>query len=395
MITSSDAGRRVCLDQAATSFPKPVCVAEAVADYMTNIGSNINRGSYAGAYEAEDTVFETRQLLCTLFGWDDPACVVFTPNITTSLNWVIKGLLRPGDHVLVSSMEHNAVMRPLTQLASRGVTFDRISADSSGKMDLSSLPGLVKPNTRALVTLHASNVNGMLMPVKELGAFCRERGIFFIADTAQSAGRCRIDMKELGIDALAFTGHKGLMGPQGTGGLIVTRTLAEKLDPLISGGTGSFSHTEQVPDAMPDRFEPGTPNLPGIFGLNAALKWILSTGVDQIFEKEHSLYRRLKEGFETLPGVRIVGAAQSDDIRHAPMPVLSIQTPGHDIALIAASLDEEAGIQARVGLHCAPAAHRTLGTFPEGTLRFSPGYFNTVSDIDLCVDTLGKILRKS
>ena len=395
MYSASIQRNKICLDQAATSFPKPACVAAAVTDYIMNIGSNISRGSYESAYEAEGVVFETRQLLCTLFDWDDPACVIFTPNITTSLNWVIKGLLCPGDHVLVSSMEHNAVMRPLNQLKDRGISFDRIGADHCGRMDLASLEALVKPQTKALICTHASNVNGVLAPMKELGDFCKTHGIFFIADTAQSAGRCPVSMKEMGISALAFTGHKGLMGPQGTGGLIVTRDLASRMDPLISGGTGSFSHTELIPDSLPDRFEPGTPNIPGIYGLHAALKWIRQTGLKTIFEKEYSLFRQLKEGIETLPGVRIIGCPEADSAGYAAMPVLSVQVPGRDIALIAAALDEKAGIQTRVGLHCAPAAHHTLGTFPEGTLRFSPGYFNTASEISLCIETFRQILEQA
>ena len=386
--------KRICLDQAATSFPKPPGVAEAVLNYMTANGSNVSRSSYKSAYEAEDTVLETRELLCTLFGWDDPACVIFTSGVTASLNWLIKGLLRPGDHVLVSSMEHNAVMRPLVQLQKSGVTFDRIPADENGQMDLSALPGLVRENTKALICTHASNVNGAVNPLEKLGSFCKEHGLTFIVDTAQTAGRCRVDMKAFSIDCLAFTGHKGLLGPQGTGGFIIRKELAERMEPLMAGGTGSFSHTELIPEALPDRFEPGTPNLPGIFGLNAALKWILETGCGNIYAKEIALYDRLKEGLGATDGVRIVGCPKECGESISPMPVLSVTTPGRDAALVSALLDETACVQTRVGLHCAPSAHRTLGTFPEGTLRFSPGYFTGEEEIDFCVEAMRNVLKQ-
>ena len=385
-------GSRICLDQAATSFPKPPCVAQAVLDYMTNIGSNVSRSSYASAYEAEDTVLETRELLCSLFGWDDPAGVIFTPNITASLNWILKGLLNPGDHVLVTSMEHNAVMRPLTQLTEKGVTFDRIPCDRNGLPDLSALPALVKEQTKMLVCLHASNVNGAVMPLEKLGRFCRDHSLLFVVDTAQSAGRCPVDMKALHIDCLAFTSHKGLLGPQGIGGFILSKDLALQMDPLISGGTGSFSHTELIPKVLPDRLEAGTLNLPGIYGLSAALKWIRETGIQTIYEHEYALFRMLREGFESIEGVRIIGCPAQDEPK--PMPVLSIQTPGRDIALVSALLDERSGIQTRVGLHCAPAAHRTLGTFPEGTIRFSPGFFNTEEEIRACIQALEQVLEQ-
>ena len=383
-------GRRICLDQAATSFPKPPCVANAVMEYMTNIGSNVSRSSYASAYEAEDTVLETRELLCSLFGWDDPAGVIFTPNITASLNWILKGLLMPGDHVLVTSMEHNAVMRPLVQLSSKGITFDRIPCDRDGCPDLHSLPGLIKPQTKMLVCLHASNVNGAVMPLEAFGSFCRSHSLIFVVDTAQSAGRCRLDMKALNIGCLAFTGHKGLLGPQGIGGFILSKELALQMDPLISGGTGSFSHTELIPKVLPDRLEAGTLNLPGVYGLNAALKWIRETGCETIFDHEYALFRKLREGFETIKGVRVIGCPEGS--AQKPMPVLSIQTPGRDIALVSALLDEQAGIQTRVGLHCAPSAHRTLGTFPEGTIRFSPGFYNTDDEIGTCIRALEQVL---
>ena len=240
----------IYLDNASTSFPKPPQVAQAMFDYVTGCGCNIGRGGYEGAYQAEETVLRTRQQLCRLFHGPDSRCVAFTKNITESLNVLLKGLLRPGDHVLVSAMEHNAVMRPLTQLTRRGVTFDRIPCRPDGTLMTERLPGLLRENTRAVVMLHASNVCGTLLPAAEVGTFCRENGLLFLLDTAQTAGAFPIDMEAMGADALAFTGHKGLMGPQGTGGFLLRPELAAELEPLLSGGTGSASHSEEVPSFL-------------------------------------------------------------------------------------------------------------------------------------------------
>ena len=291
----------IYLDNASTSFPKPPQVAQAMFDYVTGCGCNIGRGGYEGAYQAEETVLRTRQQLCRLFHGPDSRCVAFTKNITESLNVLLKGLLRPGDHVLVSAMEHNAVMRPLTQLTRRGVTFDRIPCRPDGTLMTERLPGLLRENTRAVVMLHASNVCGTLLPAAEVGAFCRENGLLFLLDTAQTAGAFPIDMEAMGADALAFTGHKGLMGPQGTGGFLLRPELAAQLEPLLSGGTGSASHSEEVPSFLPDRFEAGTLNLPGIMGLHAALTWLEETGIDAIRAHEQALTDRFLRGRRPSP----------------------------------------------------------------------------------------------
>ena len=301
----------IYLDNASTSFPKPPQVAQAMFDYVTGCGCNIGRGGYEGAYQAEETVLRTRQQLCRLFHGPDSRCVAFTKNITESLNVLLKGLLRPGDHVLVSAMEHNAVMRPLTQLTRRGVTFDRIPCRPDGTLMTERLPGLLRENTRAVVMLHASNVCGTLLPAAEVGAFCRENGLLFLLDTAQTAGAFPIDMEAMGADALAFTGHKGLMGPQGTGGFLLRPELTAELEPLLSGGTGSASHSEEVPSFLPDRFEAGTLNLPGIMGLHAALTWLEEAGIDAIRAHEQALTDRLMnpeffippERGESIPGI--------------------------------------------------------------------------------------------
>ena len=260
----------IYLDNASTTFPKAPNVASAMADYITNCGININRGSYALAYDVEDTIYTTRQRLHTLFNGHDPSHVIFTQNVTMSLNMVIKGLLKAGDHVLVSSMEHNAVMRPLTQLLDKGITFDTIPCDSTGSIQMKSIEPLIRPNTVALIINHASNVCGTIQPLESIGPICKAHNLQFIVDAAQTAGVIPIDVKACHIDALCFTGHKGLLGPQGIGGIILTKEMAQTLIPLIAGGTGSFSHLETMPTHMPDAFEAGTLNLPGIIGLNEA-----------------------------------------------------------------------------------------------------------------------------
>ena len=278
--------KKIYLDQASTTYPKPECVAKAVYEYMTGNGSNINRGCYENAYDTEEVVLETRELLCELFDGPDCKNVVFTKNVTESLNVVLKGFLKSGDHVLVSSMEHNAVMRPIRQLEKNGVAFDRIPCSEQGELKLQSMEALLKPGTKAVVMMHASNVCGTILPLKEVGAFCKTHGLKFIADCAQTAGTMPISMKEMNIDILCFTGHKGLYGPQGIGGFILQEEMISAMTPLLSGGTGSISHTEEIPEFMPDRFEPGTMNLPGIFGLNSALGWINEVGIENIYNKE-------------------------------------------------------------------------------------------------------------
>lgn len=377
--------KKCYLDNAATSFPKPLVLADSIYRYLTEIGSNINRGGYESAYQAEDAIFTCRERLCRLFHGDDPKNVVFTQSVTMSLNLLLKGLLHPGDHALVSSMEHNAVMRPLTQLAKQGVEFSRIPADRNGRMELSALPALKRANTRLLVCTHASNVNGAIQPIEVLGRFCREQGILFLLDSAQSAGVLDIDMARDSIDGLCFTGHKGLLGPQGIGGFLLREGLAGEIEPLLSGGTGSLSHTEEVPDFMPDRFEAGTLNLPGIYGLNASLTWLEQTGLATIRSRETALCERFLLGIRGLPGLRLIGREGGST---EYLAVVSLQFPGRDPAEIAYRLDSEFGIATRVGLHCAPIAHRTLGTYPEGTLRFSFGYFNTEKDIDYAIQAI-------
>lgn len=381
----------IYLDNASTSFPKAPTVATAMSDYITNRGININRGSYALAYDVEDIIYTTRQRLNTLFNGHDPSHVIFTQNVTMSLNMVIKGLLKAGDHVLVSSMEHNAVMRPLTQLLDKGITFDTIPCDSTGSIQMDSIEPLIRPNTVALIINHASNVCGTIQPLESIGPICKAHNLQFIVDAAQTAGVIPIDVKVCHIDALCFTGHKGLLGPQGIGGIILTKEMAQNLTPLIAGGTGSFSHLETLPTHMPDAFESGTLNLPGIIGLNEGLAYIESQGMENIHNHELALTQAFLEGLQSIDVVNIVGKQDIQD-RTA---VVSITIDSMDPASIAYELESTYHIMTRVGLHCAPRAHQTLGTYPEGTVRFSFGYANTHEDVESALSALHRILKNT
>lgn len=381
----------IYLDNASTTFPKAPNVANAMSDYLTNYGININRGSYALAYDVEDIIYTTRQRLNNVFNGHDPSHVTFTQNVTMSLNMVIKGLLKAGDHILVSSMEHNAVMRPLTQLLDKGITFDIISCDVTGSIQLESIETLIRPNTVAMIINHASNVCGTVQPIESIGPICKAHNLHFIVDAAQTAGVIPINVKACHIDALCFTGHKGLLGPQGIGGIILTKEIAQILTPLIAGGTGSFSHLETMPTHMPDAFEAGTLNLPGIIGLNEGLSYIESVGMKNIHNHELALTKTFLEGLRSITGINIIGKQDIQD-RTA---VVSITIDGMDPASIAYELESTYHIMTRVGLHCAPRAHQTLGTYSEGTVRFSFGYANTLEEVDMALSALHTILKNT
>lgn len=377
----------IYLDNGATSFPKAPGVGEAMLDYVNNIGANVNRSTYEASSEAEMVLIECRERLCTLFGTEDITHAVFTPGMTAGLNILLKGFLSPGDHVIVSSLEHNAMMRPIRQLEAQGVEFSRIPADSRGITDPKDILPLIRPNTRLVAIMHASNVCGTLLPVKEISDICRERGLPVILDAAQTAGHYPVNMKELGLSALCVPGHKGLLGPQGIGALMLDEEFAKRVEPLISGGTGSASDSELLPSYMPDRFESGTLNIPGIFGLNAALRFILEKGVQAFRAHEEKLTKRFTDGLEGLP-LRLAGTKEISK----RVGVISIDFTGRDNAEVAYELDKR-GIMTRCGLHCAPSAHRTLGTFPQGTVRFSIGYANAECDVDAAISAIKEILR--
>lgn len=379
------------LDNAATSFPKAPGVADAVAGFLTNSGCNINRGLYTASFEAAHIVYETRELLCSLFNFPKPENLIFTKNITESLNVILKGLLKPGDHVIVSSMEHNAVMRPLASLAEKGVELSTVLCNNQGGLRASDLCLLISPNTKAVIMTHASNVSGTILPLEEVGKLCREHNLFFIVDCAQTAGFLSIDFVKLRADALAFTGHKGLLGPQGIGGFYLNDNLASLVEPLIEGGTGSASESVLQPNYMPDRFEAGTLNLPGIYGLNASLKYLIAEGITTIREKELYLVHRFIEGVQAIPGVELIGPDQTQ----GRTGIASLNFLNHDNAEVSYQLFKEFGIMTRCGLHCAPAAHHTLGTFPHGTIRFSFSHFNSIQDVDYVRQALRQIFSRT
>ena len=369
----------VYLDNGATSYPKAPGVAEAMSDFLLKVGCNIGRGDYQKAYDAAGRVLEVREKLNALVNGPGPRNVVFTAGATAGLNQLLKGLLRPGDKVLTSPMEHNAVLRPLEQLKRQGVTVEYLPCTGQGELMLEGLSEKLTPDLRAVVLCHGSNLSGGLFPIEQVGPLCRERGIFFLVDGAQTLGAFPIDMEAMCIDGLAFPGHKGLLGPQGIGGLVVTDALAAELEPLISGGTGSQSQSLDMPPFLPDRFEAGTLNLPGIFGLGAALDYLEGEG-EALRIREHKLaghlWARLMELEED--GLRVLGPR--DPSRRTG--VVSVDFLHADNAEMAFRLEQDYHIQTRCGLHCAPLAHQTLGTYPQGAVRFSVGPFNTFEDLD-------------
>lgn len=377
----------VYLDNAATSYPKAPGVASAMADYVEKVGATINRSSYASAQEAGLVTLSLRERLCRLFNHPDPTHAVLTPGATAGLNMVIKGLLRPGDHCLVSSMEHNAVMRPLVQLEREGVVFERIPCDAQGRLRLEALPGMIKLNTRLVVMAHGSNVCGTVQDAEAVGKICRERGVPFALDAAQTAGHIEVDFERFGLSALVVPGHKGLLGPQGIGALLLDADFARRLTPLVAGGTGSASDSEELPGWMPDRFESGTPNIPGVYGWEAALGWLENTGIETLENHEKTLSKRFLEGIYGLKNVKLYGAT----VPKGRTGVFSVGFLNCDNAEAAWRLEREFGILTRCGLHCAPSAHKTLGSFPEGSVRFSTGWANTEADIDAALSAIAAI----
>lgn len=382
-----EAEKRIYFDNGSTSWPKAPNVAEAIAGLLANGAFNINRGNYEGAYEVEGIVLDTRDQLAGMFGANDSRSVIFTPGITYSLNYFIKGFLKQGDHVLVSGLEHNAVMRPLRQMEACGVAYDAVPTEEDGTVHPESVERAVKSNTKAVVMLHASNVCGTVLPIREIGEICRRRHLFFAVDTAQSAGTIPVDMKECGIDFLAFTGHKGLLGPQGIGGFLISEELDACMEPYIAGGTGSMSDSLDMPGSLPDKYESGTLNLPGIIGLHAALSYIGEKGIAAIHSRKMELTRCFLEQVSELKDVRIVGKKGIED----RVAVVSLDFGKADNALVAFELEQRYKVMTRVGLHCAPAAHRTLHTYPQGTVRFTFGAKNTKEEIDLCVKGIREI----
>lgn len=365
----------IYLDNAATSFPKAPGVSDRMKYYLDSVGASINRGVYASAQEAGLETLTLRERLCGLFHHPDPTHVLLTSGATAALNLAIKGFLRPGDRVLVSSMEHNAVMRPLVQL---GVRFERVPCDRAGRLDLEAAEKMLQEKTRLFLLCHASNVCGTVQDAAAVGELCKLYGVPLLLDAAQTAGHYPVDFEAFGLSAMAIPAHKGLLGPQGIGALLVTREFAAQLAPLIVGGTGSLSDSEELPPFMPDRFESGTPNLPGIYGWAAALEYVAQLGIDTLRAHETALTERFLDGLRGIKGARLAGTWTLAD----RVGVIAVDFEDLDNAEASDRLEREFGILTRCGMHCAPSAHKTLGTFPQGVVRFSVGYRTTEAEID-------------
>ena len=329
-----------------------------------------------------------REEICNFFNYDKPENVIFTNNITSSLNILLNGVIKSGDHIITSSMEHNSVIRPLYNLKNTlNIDLDIVEANKIGIVDVNDIKNLIKSNTKLIVMTHASNVVGSIQPIKQIGDLCKQLGIFFILDSAQSAGVLDINFKDLSLSALAFTGHKSLLGPQGIGGFIIDDKLNEICDPLILGGTGSLSHSLTQPNFLPDKFESGTLNIPGIIGLYEAIKFIKSEGLNTIYEHNSYLRSYLIAEILNMPNYTISGALD----RKAATSCVSITHSKLDISELSYILESDFNISNRSGLHCAPLAHKTIGTYPNGTVRLSLGYFNTLEEIKYTIDSLNKI----
>jgi cysteine desulfurase/selenocysteine lyase len=382
----------IYFDNAATSWPKPPTMLEAMSDFVNNIGANPGRAGHRLAVESGRVVYNAREAVADLFNAPDPLRVVFGHNITESLNLCLRGMLHPGEHVITSSMEHNSVMRPLRALEKQGVELSIVECSPQGCLDPDDLKKLIRSNTKMVVLNHASNVIGTILPIKEVGKICRQHDLLLLIDTAQSAGSYPIDMQADQVDLLCFTGHKALYGPMGTGGLVVGERVDElRIEPLKRGGTGSHSEYDEQPAFLPDAFESGTLNALGLAGLEAGISWIKTIGIDVVHRHETQLVQRLIEGLKETPGVTVYGT--QDATRQTA-------TVSFNIANLASSrvgmrLDEEFGILCRVGLHCAPVAHSTIGTFPYGTVRFGLGAFNTMDEIEFAVESVHLLAKEA
>lgn len=382
--------RPIYCDNGSTSFPKAPGLGNAIGRHIDYNGYNISRGGYGKAYSLEGEIIQAREAICRLFHCDDTKNVIFTPGATVGLNMILKGLLKKGDHIITTSMEHNAVVRPLAQLEQQGVLWSEAQCDEKGRLNPQEIRRLIRPETKLVLVIHGSNVCGTLIPVSKIGQICKENHIFFCVDASQTAGSERIHMQEWNANALIFPGHKALLGPQGIGAMLLSNTLASKMEPLFSGGTGSVSHREEMPESLPDKFQPGTLNIPGIIGLKHAIDFIEKEGLSTMIENKRSITHAFIEEVCNMKGVRLIGLPGQDD----RCAVVSLDFVKRDNAEVAFILEKEFGIMTRCGLHCAPHAHKTLGTFPHGTVRFSFGYFNTMMDVKDTVNALSLILKE-
>ena len=378
----------IYFDNAATSYPKPEEVLEAIIDFTNNIGGSPGRSGHRLSIEAARILYQCRGNLAELFNVSDPLKIIFTLNATEAINLVLKGLLHTGDHVITSSMEHNAVMRPLRELEKNGVQVQVIHCTFDGVLNPEDIEKAIKKNTALIILNHASNVTGTILPVQCVGEIAKKNNILFLVDAAQTAGSYPLDIEKNNVDLLAFTGHKGLFGPTGTGGLVMGENVdIGKIAPLKTGGTGSRSESEIHPDFLPDLYESGTQNIVGITGLNAGIRYILEREIEEIRQYEMSLTDKLIQGLKEIPGVTVYGKNSIGEQAAVVSFNINNQSPS-DIGL---KLDEEYDIMCRIGLHCSPSAHRTIGTLPTGTVRFSMSIFNTVQEIEKALMAVRKI----
>lgn len=377
---------KVYFDNASTTFPKPKVVVDNIYNYLINVGGNANRSASSNSLETSRQLCNARETVADFFNFHNSSNVIFTNNITTSLNMLIKGFLKEGFHVISSSMEHNSILRPLMDLKETlNIDLTLINASSTGYISASQIKKAIKPNTKLIILSHASNVTGSIQPLEEIGKICSDKNIFFIIDSAQSAGVINVDMKKLNADAIAFTGHKSLLGPQGSGGFIINDKLNDLCNPIITGGTGSLSYSLTQPDFLPDKFESGTLNMPGIIGLASGINYIKSIGRKNIESKIKLLRSTLYSGLKNIKDVTVYGG--NDPLKTTTC--ISFNINNVDPSELSYFLDKN-NISSRSGLHCAPLAHKSIGTFPEGTVRFSLSYFNTLDEIDYVLSVLNK-----
>jgi len=382
----------IYFDNAATSWPKPPVVVEAITDFLNNTGASPGRSGHRLAVEASRIVYDTREVLTQLFNGTDPLRLAFTQNVTEALNLALRGLLHPGDHIITSSMEHNAMMRPLRALEKQGVEVTVVPCSPEGLLDAAQVEAAVRPDTKMIAANHASNVVGTLLPITDIGRIARRYELLFLVDTAQTAGAYPIDMQDSHIDLLAFTGHKALYGPTGTGGLIFgERVNLAGFEPLKRGGTGSRSETEEQPGFLPDLCESGTLNAVGLAGLKAPVEWLRGNGIAAIRQHESEQAQRLIDGLCDIPGITVYGTHDAA----CQTATVSFNIAGLEPSEVGERLDSEYAIMCRVGLHCAPAAHKTIGTFPAGTVRFGLGTFNTHADIDAALAAVSALARQT
>lgn len=382
---------RIYLDNAATTFPKPPAVYSSVMNYMMNIGANPGRGGHAASLEGSRVVFKCREALMNLFSFDKIENVIFTSNITASLNILIKSIVKDGWHIITTSMEHNSVLRPLSSLQnSKNIEVDILECSKDGIIDVEIFKSKIKSNTKLVIMSHASNVVGSIQPLEAIGKVCKSHGVYFIIDSAQTAGVVPLDFYKLNLSALAFTGHKGLLAPQGIGGFLISDELNQEAEVFIEGGTGSLSESILQPTFLPDKFESGTMNTPGIAGLLEGINYINSEGIAAVREREEYLTQKFLDAVLNMKDVAVYGTRNSKNMT-ATISINSMRINNAELGYI---LDNEYGIMTRTGLHCAPLAHKTIGTFPEGTLRLSFGPFNELSDINYAINSLYNILER-